>query len=312
MMIRILILDAWMVGLKRCHFWFPFVGRTANWIAGFDSVRRHFRDCTLSFSRRYQWTTGQTPQMRSKWTNLDAAIAFFAPFCLDLWCDEILWVFLDDPIRSPCQCLLRQHFNYISHLCINVNALSTFWMSTKQERAGKGDKWIQTCWEVMAGRRPRVLALLSILLGVWLGLSWSQSLWRADFNHKLVVKHAVHIHWLLHMLLLLLCSFLPWKGSSLATQMLAIGFQHELFQLRLFQWFLGISKVCGLRQLCLQANVCLTVVSRLWPSFLTSVIIRHLINGEKNFLRTLGSVTQSDQLGSERLAMNCVQTCLKS
>lgn len=26
MMIRILILDAWMVGLKSCHFWFPFVG----------------------------------------------------------------------------------------------------------------------------------------------------------------------------------------------------------------------------------------------------------------------------------------------
>lgn len=68
--------------------------------------------------------------------------------------------------------------------------------------------------------------------------------------------------------------FLPRKGSSLATQMLAIGFQHELFQLRLFQWFLGISKVCGLRQLCLQANVWGTVVSRetirhlikLWPS----------------------------------------------
>lgn len=181
-------------------------------------------------------------------------------------------------------------------------------MSTKQERAGKGDKWIQTCWEVMAGRRPRVLALLSILLGVWLGLSWSQSLWRADFNHKLVVKHAVHIHWLLHSLLLLLCSFLPRKGSSLATQMLAIGFQHELFQLRLFQWFLGISKVCGLRQLCLQANVCLTVVSRLRVIFLTS---GNPINGPSKILRTLGSVTQSDQLGSERLAMNCIRTCLK-
>lgn len=39
------------------------------------------------------------------------------------------------------------------------------------------------------------------------------------------------------LILLLLRSFLPRKGSSLA--MLAIGFQHELFQLRLFQWFLG-------------------------------------------------------------------------
>ena len=71
------------------------------------------------------------------------------------------------------------------------------------------------------------------------------------------------------------------------------------------------AKVCGLRQLCLQANVCLTVVSRLWSSFLTSVIIRHLINGPSKILRTLGSVTQSDQLGSERPSMNCIRTCLK-
>ena len=52
-----------------------------------------------------------------------------------------------------------------------------------------------------------------------------------------------------------------------------------------------------------------TYGAQLWPAVVIFSHIRHLISGEN--LRTLGSVTQSDQLGSERPSMNCFRTCLK-